>query len=128
MYSINGGLFMNFLQLAKEQRYSVRKFKTDKIEKEKLGLILVAGRIAPTAANLQPQLVLVLDSEDSLTKIKICTPYHFNAPLVLLIYYDREVCWKHQQSGKSSGDVDAYRILYFEGISQERSPKKEEEV
>lgn len=98
---------MDFLQLAKEQRYSVRKFKTDRVEKEKLDLILEAGRIAPTAANFQPQRILVLDSEENLAKLKSCTPYHFNAPLALLICYDQVTCWKHQQSGKLGGDVDA---------------------
>ena len=37
---------MEFLQLAKE-RYSMRKFSDRKIEKEKLDLILEAGRISP---------------------------------------------------------------------------------
>jgi len=98
---------MDFLQLAKEQRYSVRKFKPDRIEKEKLDLILEAGRVAPTAANFQPQRILVIDNEEGLTKLKTCTPYLFDAPLALLICYDRETCWKHQQSGKSGGEVDA---------------------
>jgi nitroreductase len=97
---------MNFLQLATEQRYSVRKFTNDKIEAEQLDLILEAGRIAPTAANYQPQRILVLDSEENLTKLKSCTPYHFNAPLALLICYDSGTCWKHM-SGKGGGDIDA---------------------
>ena len=45
---------MEFLSLAK-QRCSVRKYKTDEIEKEKLDKILEAARIAPTAANAQSQ-------------------------------------------------------------------------
>lgn len=45
---------MDFLQLAKEKRYSVRKFKSQPVEKKKLDLILEAGRIAPTACNYQP--------------------------------------------------------------------------
>ncbi len=98
---------MDFLHLAKEQRYSCRKFKTDKIEKEKLDLILEAGRIAPTAVNFQPQRILVLDGDDSLSKLKACTKYHFDAPLALLICYDSTTCWKHGQSGKSGGVVDA---------------------
>ena len=49
-------IFMEFLSLAK-QRCSVRKYKTDEIEKEKLDKILEAARIAPTAANAQSQLV-----------------------------------------------------------------------
>ena len=36
---------MDFLQLAKDQRYSVRKFKDQAVEKEKLDLILVSGMI-----------------------------------------------------------------------------------
>lgn len=37
---------MNFLELAKDKRYSVRKFKTQAVEKEKLDYILEAGRIS----------------------------------------------------------------------------------
>ena len=50
---------MEFLSLAK-QRCSVRKYKTDEIEKEKLDKILEAARIAPTAANAQSQRLLSL--------------------------------------------------------------------
>ena len=49
---------MSFLELAKK-RYSVRKFSDKKVEKEKLDLILEAGRIAPTAHNNQPQRIIV---------------------------------------------------------------------
>ena len=41
---------MNFYELAKS-RYSVRKFKPDAVEEEKLNKIIEAGRIAPTACN-----------------------------------------------------------------------------
>ena len=53
---------MEFLSLAK-QRCSVRKYKTDEIEKEKLDKILEAARIAPTAANAQSQRLLVISSK-----------------------------------------------------------------
>lgn len=45
---------MDFLEIAKK-RYSVRNFQPKKVEKEKLLKILEAGRVAPTAANRQPQ-------------------------------------------------------------------------
>ena len=48
---------MNFAQLC-EQRYSVRKYDSKPIEAEKLEMILNAGRLAPTAKNLQPQRIL----------------------------------------------------------------------
>ncbi|MDR3166480.1 MAG: nitroreductase family protein, partial [Treponema sp.] len=45
-------------------RYAVRKFKDQPVEKEKLDLLLEAARIAPTAANRQPQrLFLVTQPE-----------------------------------------------------------------
>ena len=47
---------MEYEQLIKE-RSSTRKFKDKKIEKEKLDLILEAGRLAPTAKNSQPQVI-----------------------------------------------------------------------
>lgn len=59
---------MEFLSLAK-QRCSVRKYKTDEIEKEKLDKILEAARIAPTAANAQSQRLLVISSQEAKEKL-----------------------------------------------------------
>ena len=59
---------MEFLSLAK-QRCSVRKYKTDEIEKEKLDKILEAARIAPTAANAQSQRLLVTQTSHT---SKVC--------------------------------------------------------
>lgn len=97
---------MDFLNLVKE-RYSVRKFSSKKVEQEKIDLILEAGRLAPTAVNYQPQRILVLDTEDSLNKLKACTPYHFHAPLALLVCYDNTASWKRSYDGKDMGEVDA---------------------
>lgn len=98
---------MDFVDLIKE-RYSVRSFDTKKVEKEKLELILKAAQLAPTAANRQPQRILVLENEEALEKLKNCTVYHFNSPLALIVCVDTEESWKRSQhDGKSSGDVDA---------------------
>ncbi|HBN82123.1 MAG TPA: nitroreductase [Ruminococcaceae bacterium] len=97
---------MEFTEVLKS-RYSVRKFSDRKIEKEKLDKILEAGRTAPTAVDYQPQRILVLDSEENLTKLKDCTPYHFNAPLALLVCYDNTASWKRPFDGKDMGEVDA---------------------
>lgn len=97
---------MDFITLAKE-RYSVRKFSEKTIEKEKLDLVLKAGQIAPTAANFQPQRILVINSETALAKLKECTQCHFNAPVALLVCYDKKVRWQRKFDDKNSGDVDA---------------------
>lgn len=97
---------MDFLELVKN-RYSVRKFSDKKVEQEKVDLILEAGRLAPTAVNYQSQRILVLNSEDSLEILKTCTPYHFQAPLALLVCYDNTISWKRQFDDKDMGTVDA---------------------
>ena len=95
-----------FFDLA-ARRYSVRKFSDKPVEQEKLDLILESGRIAPTACNNQPQRVLVLQSEESRSKLKECTSCHFDAPLALLVCYDRTRSWKRSFDGDDSGTVDA---------------------
>ena len=97
---------MTFLELAKDKRYSVRKFKSQPVEKEKLDLILEAGRIAPTACNYQPQRILVIEDETAHAKLKQCTSWYFGAPVVLLICYDKTTCWKNKTNGTIGGDVD----------------------
>ena len=97
---------MSFLDLA-TNRYSVRKFKDVPVEKEKMEKILEAGRIAPTACNNQPQSVLVLQSPEALEKLKKCTPCHFNAPLAIIICYDKNTSWKRPYDQKDHGDIDA---------------------
>jgi len=95
-----------FLELAKK-RYSARSFSQQPIDPEKLALILEAGRIAPTACNNQPQRLKVITSADDLVKVDECTPCRFNAPTVLLICYDKTVCWQRGFDGAFSGEVDA---------------------
>lgn len=97
---------MDFITLA-QKRYSVRKFMEKAVEQEKLDLILKAGQLAPTAANFQPQRILVLNEEAELKKLRECTQYHFNAPLALLVCYDKNVSWRRKNDGKNSGDIDA---------------------
>ena len=60
---------IDFLALA-SQRYSVRSFLPQPIEKEALNRILQAGHLAPTACNLQPQRILVVDSPESVAKLR----------------------------------------------------------
>ena len=74
-----------------QSRYSERHFATTPIEPEKLQRILEAGRVAPTARNLQPQRILVVQSKEGLEKMDLCTRCRFGAPVVLVLAYDLEV-------------------------------------
>ncbi len=81
----------DFLELAKA-RYSVRKFKTDAVEEEKILAILEAGRIAPTACNYQPQKIFVVKSEEARKKLAEHCKCTFAAPVIFMIGFDDEVC------------------------------------
>ena len=55
---------MDFLKLCAD-RYSLRSFADTPIPDEALTQILEAGRLAPTAMNLQPQRIFVIRSEEA---------------------------------------------------------------
>lgn len=98
---------MTFLELAKA-RYSVRSFKEQPIEDEKLKLILEAGYIAPTACNNQPQKIYVAQSETARKKLSSVCRCTFDAPVILVVCYDRTRDWKNRlQPGYASGQTDA---------------------
>jgi len=97
---------MEFIQLAKD-RYSLRQFSDKPVEKQKLDCVLEAGRLAPTACNNQPHRILVIESKEALAKLRESTPCHFNAPVALLVCYDRAATWKRPFDGQDSGDIDA---------------------
>lgn len=81
---------MSFSDLARS-RYSERRFAPDPIEPEKLSAILEAARVAPTARNLQPQRILVVQSPEGLAKIDRASSCRFGAPVVLVLTYDMTV-------------------------------------
>jgi len=96
---------MDFMELVKE-RYSVRHFSDRAVEKEVLAKIIEAGRWAPTAANFQPQRLLIVKSPDELVKLKECTRFDFKSPLVIILCYDRTVSWKRRYDGHDGGPED----------------------
>lgn len=96
---------MKFIDLAKK-RYSVRKYQTTAVEQEKVAVILQAGGAAPTAANRQPNHFLVLDTPDSLKKLKNGANAH-GAPLAIIICGDKDSVWTRPYDKKDMIDVDA---------------------
>lgn len=98
---------MTFLELAKA-RFSVRKFKNEMIEDAKLDAIIEAGRVAPTACNNQPQKIYVVKSEANRKRLGRICRYTFDAPVILVIGYDKERDWKNRlMPGYNSGETDA---------------------
>ena len=56
---------MEFKEVIKN-RYSCKKYGDKQVESEKLTAILEAGRLAPTAKNMQEQRIYVLQSAEAL--------------------------------------------------------------
>lgn len=97
---------MEFKDVIKN-RYSCKKFSDRKVEAEKLTSILEAGRVAPTAKNLQEQHVYVLQSEDKLAKIDAVTPCRYDAPVALVVAYDKNNVFTYPGDKRNSGIEDA---------------------
>lgn len=97
----------NFLQLAKE-RFSVRKYLDKPLRTEDLTKILEAAKLAPTAKNLQPQKIFVVQSEEGLEKIDKVTKCRFGASTVLIICYDKDDIFVNPWDNTiNSGETDA---------------------
>ena len=75
---------MEFTKLIAE-RYSCKKFDGRPVEKDQLAAILEAGRLAPTAKNLQEQRVYVMQSEAALAKVDEITPCRYGSSTVLVV-------------------------------------------
>jgi len=96
---------MDFLTLART-RYSVRKYQSRPVEPEKLERILTAAQVAPTAANIQPVRLLVIESKEG--KAKLATVANtFSAPLVIVVCVDTKAAWHRPMDGWSAEAVDA---------------------
>ena len=97
---------MEFLELA-QKRFSVRKFEDKPVEEEKLQKIMEAGRVAPTAKNLQEQHIYVVQSESALETIDKLLFCRYNAPTVLIVAYNKNNVFTYLGDKRNSGIEDA---------------------
>lgn len=97
---------MEFLNVVKE-RYSCKKFDGRKIEREQLNQILEAGRVAPTAKNLQEQRIYVIESTEGLEKIDSITSCRYGAPTVVVVAFNKENVFVYPGEKRDSGIEDA---------------------
>ena len=97
---------MNFEKLITD-RYSVRNFRPEHLPQKVVEKILEAGHKAPTGCNYQPQRILVLNTDESIAKLKECTKCHFNAPTAMLVCHNKEESWVRKYDGALSSPVDA---------------------
>lgn len=102
---------MEYSELVKS-RYSVRSYKSDPVEQEKLDKILEAARLAPTACNLQAFKVVVINTkgkEEDLKKI-YSRDFFTQAPVIIGVFEALKKSWV-RSDGKNYADVDAAIVM-----------------
>ena len=75
-------------------RMATRKFSDKKVGEETINKILEAGRLAPTAKNIQPIKIYTVSSDDGLLKIDKASRCRYNAQTVLIVCGNIEEAFK----------------------------------
>ena len=99
---------MEFADLVR-YRESVRRYDPARpVPREVLERVLEAGRLAPSAKNLQPWRFLVVSSPEALERVRACypVPWFRDAPHVLVVTGDRGKAWTRVPDGYVSIETD----------------------
>jgi len=99
---------MNFQELIRK-RYSVRAYKPDPVEDDKLARVLEAARLAPTAANRQAFRVIVVPTKGREAELHRVygREWFTQAPLVLAVCAVPGEAWVRKADGWNAAEVDA---------------------
>ncbi|MCA1900017.1 MAG: nitroreductase family protein [Chloroflexi bacterium] len=90
-------------------RYSVRAYRSDPVEDEKLQAVLEAARLAPSAANRQPIQIIVIHTagrEEELRSI-YHRPWFIQAPLVIAVCAVSSQAWVRESDRFNARLIDA---------------------
>jgi nitroreductase len=103
---------MNFQELIRA-RYSVRAYKPDPVEEDKLARILEAVRLAPTAANRQAFRVIVIRTKGREADLRRVygRDWFTQAPLVLAVCALPAEGWVRKADGWNAAEVDATIVM-----------------
>ena len=99
---------MEFSQLI-AQRYSVRAYRPDPVEDEKLNQVLEAARLAPTAANRQPFQLVVMHTagrEQELGRI-YRREWFVQAPIIIAVCAVSSLAWVRESDRFNARMIDA---------------------
>ena len=105
-YKYGSDAFMRIL----ENRYSCHAFTKAPVSASKLEMILDAGRMAPSAKNLQPTRSWVVKSEEALARLHQVHPC-YGAPVVLIVGCRNEEAWVRPYDGINAAKTDAAIVL-----------------
>jgi len=103
---------MEFTQLI-SRRYSVRAYRPDPVEDEKLQAVLEAARLAPTAANRQPFRIIVMHTagrEEEISRI-YRRPWFVQAPIVIGVCAISSLAWVRESDRFNARMIDAAIVM-----------------
>ena len=81
-----------------KNRTSIRKYKQEKISKEKMDILIEAGRLAPTGANQQRFKLIIVDDEDIKKRLSVaCNNQTFVGTASHVIAGTTDQDWKWNQ-------------------------------
>ena len=97
---------MDFFELV-QKRYSVRAYKPDPVEDDKLHRVLEVARLAPTASNRQPFQIIVIHTAGREAELRRIygKSWFAQAPLLIAICAIPAQSWVRRDS-KNYADVD----------------------
>lgn len=99
---------MNFQALIRA-RYSVRAYRPEPVDEDKLARVLEAARMAPTAANRQAFRVIVIPTKGREAELARIYPreWFVQAPLLLAVCAVPAEGWVRKHDGWNAAEVDA---------------------
>ena len=97
---------MEFTEVIKN-RFSCKKYSDRPVDQALIDEILEAGRVAPTAKNLQEQRIYVVRSQEGLAKIDAASPCRYGAPVCIVVAFDKNHVFTFPGGQRSSGIEDA---------------------
>lgn len=95
---------MDFMDLA-AKRSAIRNYENKVVEEEKINKILAVGRMAPTAANRQPQRLYVMHKEE-MKEVKEAINFH-GCDVAILVCADQGNAWVRACDQMNAGVIDA---------------------
>ena len=89
-----------------KRRCSIRKYKREVVEKDKLMKVLEAARLAPSAMNLQPHIFVVTSDADIIQKISSACNQQWDSPTIIAVCSFPDKAWV-RDDGEEYWKVDA---------------------
>ncbi len=72
-----------------QNRFSCRDYAEKQVDKDTVEKVLELVKIAPTAKNMQPHQIYVLNGKEKVDLIREASPSLYNAPLVFVLIADK---------------------------------------